>query len=226
MGNRTLRKGTPLSMHSSKKQVNRTEGSLAPPADDSNPPNYSEEDAAPSYSTTEDDFLEFVKKKEFDLTFRTKPFSQEKLLPLEGEKKVAALDLTLRIKPSPVTKETPLLAQDGKKFAALDLAIRPKPSPKPTQQEVWITALKLSPSQAAPFPLPPGVCTKDPVCTCGGKFEYQTDMSDAYGEAFGLNPTTKSRRECMEKLRLLSRFQSTEWRAWSNAHEEVSEDES
>lgn len=112
------------------------------------------------------------------------------------------------------------------KFAALDLAVRPKPPPKPTQQEIWITALKLSVSQAVPFSLPPGVCTKDPVCTCGGEFVYQTDNSDAHGEAFGLKPSTKSREERMEKLKLLSRFRSTEWCAWSNAHEEVSEDES
>lgn len=55
---------------------------------------------------------------------------------------------------------------------------------------------------------------------------YQTDNSDAHGEAFGLKPSTKSREERMEKLKLLSRFRSTEWCAWSNAHEEVSEDES
>ena len=263
MGNRTSRKGAPLSAHSSKKQIihakqaealslkikasvripteyicdnlrltegeQDTEDYLAPPAGDPDLPDYSEEDA-PSYFGTEEDFRKVAKK--FDLAIHTKPspVAQEKLLPVQDEKNSATFDLTFRTKPSSVAQEKPLPAQDEMKFAALDLAIRlkssPKPSPKPAQQEPWFAHLGLYASQAAHFPRVPGVCTKDPVCTCGGVFEYLTDISEAYEELFSGNPSTKSHEERIETFRVLSRFRAGEWCDWSNAHEEYSEDES
>jgi len=77
-----------------------------------------------------------------------------------------------------------------------------------------------------PPSFPTRVCTKGPFCFCGDRFEYLTDYGDAMEQVLYWTPRTGSFRECMDRYIRLTRIRGKEWCAWSNAHEEYSEDES